>query len=253
MILPQKALIVLVTATATIGVAAAAVDRPDIASTDFERGNSAPFEGANGSTKGNQHITIMDDPTGLLDGKVARIEFRRTLPRQAPDVNRALRYRVNRGIGLGETVFFRGDIVIPRPDPNMASAMRKLFYIQRQPNDNSFAVIKADGQSLRAEITRHRVFNAGPNSFPFDKRVSLEVQITTNSGPGVPDGTFRVWKDGVVVIEANDVVWLTTAKPFKVFMFGQQTQHKKADRQVMFDEVRYWDNIAISTKRIGGL
>ena len=227
-------------------------DKTILASTNFDRGNSAPFVGANGTTTGNQDIVIMDDPTGQFEGKVARIEFRRSAPRQGPDVNRALRYTVRPGVGLGETVFLRGDVLIPTPQPGMESAMRKLIYVQRQPNDQSFAVIKADGRGLKAEITRNRVFHAGANSFPFDRKIRLEVQITTNSIAGMADGALRIWTNGNLVVNESNVMWLNSDRPFKVFMFGQQTQHKRMDRKVLFDEFRYWDNLAIATKRITG-
>jgi hypothetical protein len=77
------------------------------------------------------------------------------------------------------------------------------------------------------------------------------MQVTIESALGAHDGVFRIWKDGALVVEATDVVWLTSPTPFTVFLFGQQTQHEQHDASVLFDEYRYWDNAAISTTRIG--
>jgi hypothetical protein len=217
--------------------------------TTFDTGSSAPFVDTNGSATGNQHINIMDDPTGQFVGKVARYRFQRT--GGSVDVNRALTYTLSPGdaVGLGKTIFMRGEVLIPTPQPNMANAMRKLIYVQRATNDASFAVIKATGNTLKVEITGNRIFSGG--SLPYDGRVALEVQITANSALGVADGILRVWKNGALVIDRSDVLWLTTTAPFKEIKFGQQTQHEQNDATIMFDEYRYWDNLAVSAQRIG--
>jgi len=220
---------------------------PDIAATDFNTGTSAPFTVASGSVTGNADVNIMADPTGLMGSQVARIHYVRSSPSWSPDVNRALQYRY--GVHHGETVFFRGRIVIPTPATNMMSAMRKLFYIQTSRVSSSFCVIKADGQSLKAEITNSRLFRIG--SISFDRPFSVEAQITVNSLPGVPDGIFRVWLDGALVVDQTNVEWIdsqSAGSNFSRFLFGQQTQ---MDAATTFDEYRYWDNIAISTTRIG--
>ena len=219
---------------------------PDIVSSDFESGSLAPFV-TGASDTSNANIYVTPDPTGLLSGRVVSLRFDRGSTIAGLDVNRSIRF--DHSVGFGQTIFMRGDVVIPTPQSDMTQAMRKLIYVQRRPNDISFAVIKAVGNSLKAEITNNRIFNGG--SFPFDKKVSLEVQITTNSSLGANDGILRVWKDGVLVIEATDVVWLTSSNPFEKFLFGQQTQHGQNDASVLFDEYRYWDNVALSTRRIG--
>ncbi|HEX6134055.1 MAG TPA: Ig-like domain-containing protein [Longimicrobiales bacterium] len=216
----------------------------DIAWSDFENGSLAPFTTGSGETS-NADIFVTNDPTGRLGGKVVSLHFVRT--GGSLDVNRSIRYDHN--VGFGQTVYLRGHVVIPTPQTNMTDAMRKLIYVQRRPNDESFVVVKAVGQSLRAEITNNRVFNGGP--FPFDTKVSIEVQITTNSSAGASDGIFRIWKDGALVVEAMNVQFLTSSSPFAKFMFGQQAQHGSNDSSVTFDELRYWDNVAIGTKRIG--
>jgi hypothetical protein len=221
---------------------------PDIAATDFDNGLLAPFT-TGGGQPSSADIYVADDPTGKLSGKVAHIRFERSSTGTSVDVNRAIRYVHSSGIGLGQTVFVRGDVVIPSPAATMSSAMRKLIYVQRNQNDESFAVLKADGNNLKAEITNNRVFSGG--AIPFDTKVSIELQITVNSSPGAADGVFRVWKDGVLVIDASNVIWLTSSTPFTRFLFGQQTQHQQHDSSILFSEMRYWDRIALSTKRIG--
>ena len=220
---------------------------PDIAVTDFSTGSSSPFTVASGSVTGNADINIMSDPTGLMGGQIARIHFVRSSTGTSPDVNRALQFR--RSVYHGQTVFFRGRIMIPTPAANMTHAMRKLFYVQTGSPSSSFCVIKADGTSLKAEVTNSRLFRIG--SIPFGKPFWIEAQITVNSAPGVADGIFRVWQDGVLVVDHNDVEWIdnqAAGQNFNRFMFGQQAQ---MDAATTFDEYRYWDNIAISTRRIG--
>lgn len=227
---------------------------PDLAFADMENGTTAPFGTTTGTTTGNADITIMDDPTGKFGGKVARIEFSRQCLSCSADVNRALRFEYPRGIGLGQTVFIRGHVLIPTPQSNMTGAQRKLYYVQRDPNDLSFLFLKAEsttpgGQPLKMVITDNRVFSAG--SIMFDQKTSIEVQITTNSAVGVADGIVRVWVNGNLTMDKSGLELLDSTKPFESFRFGQQTQHLYGDKTVTFDEYRYWDNMAVSTKRIG--
>jgi hypothetical protein len=197
---------------------------------------------------------IMNDPTGKFGGKVAQMRFARLSTTLSADVNRSLRYVHSPGIGFGQTVFLRGHVLIPTPQANMAAAQRKLFYIQRQQNDLSFAFLKAEGsvaggQPLKIEITGNKVFHAG--DILFDHKTSIEIQITTNSAVGALDGVLRIWVDGNLVLDKPGIDFLTTSAPFVKFMYGQQTQHQLNDKTILFDEYRYWDNLALSTKRIG--
>lgn len=227
---------------------------PDIAFTNIENGTTAPFATTSGSVTGNADIVIMNDPTGQFGGKVARFRFLRASTTVSADVNRALRYVSATGVGLGQTIFLRGHVLIPTPAANMMAAQRKLFYIQRQQNDLSFAFLKAEGQvgngqELKIEITGNRLFHAGTISY--DKKTSIEIQITNNSAVGRADGLLRIWVDGNLVLDKSGIEFLTTSAPFVKFMFGQQTQHQLNDKSITFDEYRYWDNMALSTKRIG--
>jgi hypothetical protein len=147
----------------------------------------------------------------------------------------------------------RGHVLIPTPQAGMGSAMRKLMYVMTAGASKSFAVIRANGQTLYAEFsgttTNARVVTI--DSFPFDVKHSLEVQITVNSAAGVPDGILRVWLNGGLMTDLHDVNWIKAGDAgtnFNTFKFGQQTQK---DASALFDEMRYWDNIALSTTRIG--
>ena len=224
---------------------------PDIASTNFDSGDSDPFLSGAGVTTGGADITFINDPTGLFSGKVAEYHFVRTNTSSAPDVDRAL--RVTRGVHWGESVFIRGHVMIPTPQSGMGGAMRKLIYVQTSQPSSSFGVIRANGQTLYAEFsgtnTTARVATIG--AFPFDAKHSIEVQITVNSAAGVPDGVLRVWLNGALMVDLGDVNWIKAADAsmnFSRFLFGQQTQNTTTS---LFDEYRYWDNLAVSTKRIG--
>jgi len=234
---------------------------PDIAFTNFDAGNSAPFTTASGGTTGNTDIVIMNDPTGQFSGKVAQIRFLRGSTTASADVNRALRYAASPGVGYGQTIYTRGHVLIPTPAANMANAQRKLFYFQRTRNDgDAFLFLKAEGspspgkQELKVELpkcpTNNQVLSAGEISF--DRKTSIEIQMTVNSAPGANDATLRVWVDGVMTLNRQDVCTMRAGTaPYTVFLYGQQTQHIFSDLSITFSEYRYWDNLAISTKRIG--
>jgi hypothetical protein len=108
-------------------------------------------------------------------------------------------------------------------------------------------VIKLNGTLLKPEITGNRVFNVG--NIAYGQKFSLEFQITMNSSSTSADGTFRIWKDGVLVLDKTDVQWLANSNvAFKQFKFGEQLQ---GGGGLAFDEFRYFDNIAMSRQRIG--
>lgn len=232
------------------------------ASTDFENGTSAPFTAPNGLTTGSPTIVIMDDPTGKFGGKVVRFQFTRSMTAATPDVNVPLRFITTTAAGTsyGQTVFIRGHVLIPTPAANMVDAQRKLFYLQRAANDaEAFVVLKSEGvsgsgQKLLVELpkcpTGNALFNAG--TIAYDTKTSLELQMTVNSAPGTSDGIIRVWKDGALVLDQPSACPMRSGTaPYTKFLVGQQLQHQFADKTVLFDEFRYWDNLVVSPTRIG--
>ena len=225
---------------------------PNIAFTNFDAGNSSPFKAGNGLTTGSADIKFIADPTGKFGaGKVMQVHYARTSTASTPDVDRNVLYK--KGIHWSQTVFMRGHVLIPTPQSGMTGAMRKLMYVMTAAPSKSFCVIRANGSTLYAEFSgttsTSRVATIG--AFPFGVKHSIEVQITVNSAAGVPNGTLRVWLNGVLATDLHDVNWIKApdaATNFNTFKFGQQTQNTTTS---LFDEVRYWDNIALSTTRIG--
>lgn len=225
---------------------------PDLAATSFANASSYPF-GTQGSLTdydGNTDINLIPDPTGQFSDYVARMRYLRSSTAQSADVNRALKWQHPTGIGLGQNVYFAGDVLVPTPASNMMLAMRKLIYIQRLRDFNSFYVLKAEGNELKSEFTGSKLFRCGAGSFPFDRRMRLKVQLKMNSAVGVADGIVRVWKDGTILIDKPNQILLNSTEPFYVFLFGMQCEHQLNDLSVLFDEYRYWDNLAISTQDI---
>jgi hypothetical protein len=218
---------------------------PDIFGVSFEDGTSFPVgtQGSDTDFDGNANIAIINDPSGLFGGKVAQLRYTGT---DTKDVALAYNTSTADGFTFGESVYTRADILIPQPQAHMTTAMRKLFYF-RTTTTSDFCVIKLNGTLLKPEITGNRIFNVG--NITYGQKFSLEFQITMNSSPTSADGVFRIWKDGVLVLDKTDVLWLANPNvAFKQFKFGEQLQ---GGGGVPFDEYRYFDNIAMSRQRIG--
>jgi hypothetical protein len=234
---------------------------PDIASTDFESGNSGLFlSGVPPTNMGSSVINFQADPTGELTGTVARMKYASGAGDGVKAVDVKLKFTHATGYGLGTTFYFRGHVVVPTPASDMLNGQRKLFYIQTQSNGpDAFFFLKAEpaipgGQTLKLEFPKFPTGNMAPSagSIQFNTKHSIEVQITVNSTTAIADGIIRVWVDGVLTFEKLDAYPMrTTARGnFKVFCFGDQCQASLA-ADIAFDEYRYWDNLAISTQRIG--
>jgi hypothetical protein len=243
--------------TATPGSFAA----PNVASTDFESGNSGVFlAGVPPVNTGSVNIDFVADPTGELTGTVARMRFQSGAGDGVVARDVKVKYTHATGYGLGTTFYFRGHVVVPTPAADMLNGQRKLFYIQTQSNGaDAFFFLKAEpaisgGQTLKLEFPKYPTGNMAPSagSIQFNTKHSIEVQITVNSSISLADGIVRVWVDGAMTYEKTDAYPMRTLTKgnFKVFCFGDQCQ-ASLSADIAFDEYRYWDNLAISTARIG--
>jgi hypothetical protein len=233
---------------------------PNITSTDIESGTSGSFLTSAGSNTGNAQIVLMADPTGAFGGNVARMRYVSGAGDGQVDVNVKLTYNHAAGFSFGTTFFLRGHVYIPTPASDMLNGQRKLFYLQTQSNGpDAFIFLKAEpaisgGQSLKLEFPKLPSGNLAPGcgSILFNTKTSIELQVTVNSAAGVGDGIVRVWIDGALTYEKLDACPMRTASkgPFRKFCVGDQCQASLA-ADIFFDEYRYWDNLAVSTTRIG--
>jgi hypothetical protein len=97
---------------------------------------------------------------------------------------------------------------------------------------------------------------------------TLETQVSFETSIGAGDGIFRVWLDGVLIYSITDMrltdpAWIGipipggNATPYELadcylrYVYVGEQVNLSGYIQGTFDEYRYWDNVAFSTKRIG--
>jgi hypothetical protein len=247
---------------------------PDIAYGDFEDGTLGGFvkQGADA----NNHINVIDDSTGIRGGKVVEMRFVGT-----GDTNKSLKKVVGQAeeMGYGDTFYMAGSVFIPLPPTNMLRAQRKLFYPQPNiegPTQQAYFFLKVEGYSANLV----QPFQATTNKYPtgvqklipnivagagvaYDTWTHVEARVTMNSDVNSQDGILQVWKDGVLVMHYTNC-WFknrnvrtdnpavdTTLRGFGSFKIGDQLQPLPYDTTTTYDERRLWDNMAVSTTRIG--
>ena len=220
---------------------------------DFENGTAGGMSGVDGGD-----IKIVQDPTGSGKGKVLSLHYVRTAgeaPGQPVDRNRHIDYQ--RSIGHGQSIWFKGEFYLDIDKfsgTNNEPVMRKLTYYQ--PGTGSlWDVLVMFNENLDDQLgyqgSAGHVYknNSTPNPGIRTKTWhTLEKQMTFNSAPGVSDGVIRVWIDGRLIIENTAVRFTDAGGPanaFGNFAIGDQMQGNLA-----YDEYRYWNNVAFSSKRI---
>jgi hypothetical protein len=239
---------------------------PDVAFADMEDSTLGDFLTQGGSNTGSSDISIIDDPTGQFGGKVIRIQFPRTNTAGAADVNRAVQHDMSPDAGFtwGETFYISGQVYIATPIAEMADAQRKLFYPQHKPHNNAaICFLKAEAtktgydQALKVGVLKYPTGNraiTASEGIDFDTKTSLELRVTVNSAFDVADGIIQLWKDGRLVIDDSAAVVCrdpTLTNGYRRIKIGDQVQHLQNDKSVLYTDVRYWNNIAISSQRIG--
>jgi hypothetical protein len=245
---------------------------PDIAYGDFEDGTLGDFVK---QVSGSVNINVIDDSSGSRGGKVVELRFFGT-----GDANTSIKKVVAQAneMAYGDTFFIAGSVYTPMPPTNMQRAQRKLFYPQPNidgPTNQAMFFLKTEGysaslvQPFKATTykypsgIRSMTCNIVPGSgMAYDTWTHVEAQVTVNSDINTPNGIIRVWKDGVLVMEYTDC-WIknrnthsssgvdTSARGFGQFKIGDQLQPNPYDTTTVYDELRLWDNCAVSTTRIG--
>jgi hypothetical protein len=237
--------------TAGVAVQTSGTTGPStLAHHDFNDGTLGPF-----STGSPGSVTVIDDPTGAGRGKVVSLRYRHD-GTGSPDSNRQFLY-VNTqhggsGIGFGQSIFFKGDLYIPKPAADVEKSMRKLLYWQKPAKASSgFSVLKTAGTSIELEFYNDSKFRILKNlaQIQWDRWHTIEKELTINSSPTASDGVIRIWLDGVLILEDKGLRLIATTgdrEYFDRFMVGQQMQNSTP-----YDELRYWDRSAFSTQRVG--
>lgn len=246
--------------TSRIVVSASAGPPPPpqtLASHDFNNGAIGPYLNPWGD-----RLDFPDDPTASGRGKVARLTYS---PSSGQSMERGLRFT---GTGPGrlrynQTIWFRGRLYIPAGTGNWNGAHnRKLV----------------DYQGGGVRITLHRV---GPTRdlkmsivdylSGFEREVmdpstgitladdtwhTIEMRVTTNSATGVLDGVVEIFMNGSTTPSYRrdtGLGWINEVFPggsyFDRYFTGFQLTINSGDP--VYSDVRYWDDIAFATTRIG--
>lgn len=222
-----------------------------IALGDFEGSgpNTTPF----GSTK----IRVVKDPTGLLGGNVAELDYDHSLGAGSgsADENTSFVNRKPLTVGFGEKLRVEMELLIPKPtDPARDRDQRKLLYFKAKgiPGGfSSFFVIKFEGNDLSTTLpnpggnTKTKVFGFAGGKFAHGVPHNLTFELHMNSRPydgTVGDGRFIAWVDGLQAIDLqNCVIMEGKLGPFPLtkFHFGDQWQSISADTTIKHSEKRY--------------
>jgi len=244
-----------------------------LASQNFDGGSVSPYYNFwDPAVGGNGDVDVVDDPTGAGKGKVARMHYVGT----NQDRNRHLQFAHR--IGFGTTIYSRGEFYLDVAELGDGLIGRKLIYYRPHADYakynggpefatvvglmgpslyvNSFYV-PADGSPV-VETHAFIVNTLLPRTW-----YTLETQITTETSIGAGNGIVRVWLNGALTYEKTDVQWtdpawigqpMANGTPLEladVYLerveVGEQVNYNVGS----FDEYRYWDNVAFSTKRIG--
>jgi uncharacterized protein YjdB len=205
-------------------------------------------------------IDVVSDPTGGGHGKVARIRYTADGVTQLDD-NKAIAPKANFALGLGDSVWFRGDFYLPATVEDSTNYIRKLTYwgkgtafhegfdmvIVLVGNELVVSSIAVGPSSLAHDVTYT------PTSVSKGQWHRLEVQLKVNSSFTAQDGILRIWLDGASVYARTDMRWtdpLWTEDPstYKWDFWGVGYQMQESG--VPYDEYRYWDNVAFAKTRI---
>jgi hypothetical protein len=248
---------------------------PNLASQNFDGGSYAPYYNYwDPAVGGNGDVDVVGDPTGAGKGKVARMHYYGS----NGDRNRHLLFQDH--IDFGMTRYMRGEFYLDVADLGDGLWGRKLMYFRPNEAGTKYggawrefaAVVGFQGNSLYATsfyvpaggsvVMRNAQIATGilPRTW-----YTLEIQITMESSIGAGDGIFRVWLNNALIysitdMELSDPAWVGIPIPG-----GNATPYELVDCYLAYDyvgdqvnlnngsydEYRYWDNVAVSTKRIG--
>jgi hypothetical protein len=110
----------------------------------------------------------------------------------------------------------------------------------------NLSLVEAGNSACNANPVQKIRWDLAPLTYDAWHAVEIEVQLNT---PGVVDGVFTLYVDGIQKYHATDVNYRgTCSTPVKGFFLGNQADRGNYN---VVDEYRYWDDIVISTSHIG--
>lgn len=245
---------------------------PDLAQNDFNTGSLGPF-----TNPWNVGLDFPTDPTGSDRGRVARFHY----VAAGADQNRAMDFAYPRR--WGEPMYFKGDFFIPVADLAADNIIRKLVYWQSHSDWAKYTngglatgrtVVHLEGSDLVVDATYNPAPSTGKTSDDVrtvatiatglhgNEWYTIEVYQRMETAVGRADGVLQIWLKGESIFSNTHMTWSDPAwigntsggVPFsgddiyfEHFLVGDQVMSFSS-----YDEYRYWDNVAFSTRRIGG-
>jgi uncharacterized protein YjdB len=224
----------------------------NLATADFENGG---YGSMLAETPG--HLSIIADPTNSGHGKVMQVSF--TGSGASADLNQFASWNPTSGLSHGSTFYFRGQVFFPANTANFNAPLRKLIYFRTNLGTSGGQfdyVVNMFGTDVGLEMTGPSQTDARWDThfqMPLGQWVTLEVEIAMNSKPGAKDGSTTVWINGNQVVQVNNVAFTAASDPTTTrwSWLAVGTQREGAAGDATISEVRYWDNIAWGTSRIG--
>jgi hypothetical protein len=237
-----------------------------LASHDFEDGTSGPF-----NDFGVAAIDYPNDPTGSGRGKVARILYSGWAGDPASN-DENLEFNTKHHYRYGETIWFKGDVYFPSTvvsgGPRNFNDTRKIidYFSDAGPQSARLIlgreyggqIVYSAGDCMDGGVFHVDVHTANTGIVLLDDTwYTLEVRMTLNSADNVRDGILEIYVNNQKTPSyrlTTGLGWITEAYPggsyFNSFRFGTQlTIHYPTDP--LWSEYRYWDNVSLSTARIG--
>jgi hypothetical protein len=230
------------------------VSPPSVLAThNFDEGSLGPFYDP---YQAPSPISVVDDPTGSGKGKVVRLRYANS----GGDANIGFEYfkREPPFNQPGQQIFFRGDVYVPTPT-GAISGIRKLLYWQGNFGSSypTWAILYLQDGHLAVDagaFNRDIEVNTGQtfknlHPFSYDRWHTVEMEVQFGD-INTANGTVRLWVNGVLIWERTDFNFLMTTNHYlNLLQIGQQVHPLGTDNT--YDEVRFWDDVTISTKRVG--
>jgi hypothetical protein len=248
-----------------------------LASQNFDGGSVSPYVNLwDPAAGGNGDVDVVDDPTRAGKGKVARMHYVGT----HQDRNRHLQF--SHRIGFGTTIYSSGEFYLDVADLGDGLIGRKLIYYRPHADYLKYGAGGRGGPEFATVVglMGHSLYvnsfyipaDGSPavetHTFIVDTLLprtwyTLETQLTPETSIGAGNGIVRVWLDGALVYEKTDLQWTDPAWIGQPMANGTPLEladvyleRVEVGEQVnymigTFDEYRYWDKVAFSTKRIG--
>jgi hypothetical protein len=198
---------------------------------DFSNGTVAPLAGE------GDNVGVVPDPRDPSK-YVCRLHYKRLNPGQSYDVNRqfSLPSGIRPTLDFGDELWFAGDLEFGEFH-GAENSQRKITYWKGGPT----STLQIWGEKLRVSgggSIYYNIFNVRHGH-----RHRIETYYKMNSTVDLYDGVFTIWISGWRVWHNPQARFITGTGRFYVYDVGQQVDDTTAN---LFDEYRYWTNVAWS-------